>query len=275
MTTLTLTPAAVATPPVEVGPVTQANVVRSEWIKFCTVRSTVIVSALTAFFMVGLGLLVSAVTHSRWSRLDPVEQLPYNLVRRSLIGVNLAQLTVGVLGVLVITGEYTTGMIRATLGAVPRRLPVLWAKVAVFAPVTFALALAASFAAFLGGQALLGSHGVSLSTPGALRAVFGVALYLTVLSVLALALGFLTRNTAGGITALFALLIAVPAIAAALPNSWQNSIVPYLPSNAGQAVYMTHLDPHTLHPWAGFALFCGYTAVAVGAAAYALCRRDA
>jgi ABC-2 type transport system permease protein len=276
MTTATIpAPPAVALPPVEVGPVTQANVIRSEWIKFRTVRSTVIVSALTALFMVGLGLLVSAVTHSRWDHLDPGEQLPYNLIRRSLVGVNLAQLTVGVLGVLMITGEYTTGMIRATLGAVPKRLPVLWGKVAVFAPVTFALTLAASLAAFLGGQALLGSHGVSLSTPGAVRAVFGVALYLTVLGVLALALGFLIRNTAGAITALFALLIAVPGIAAALPSSWQRSIVPYLPSSAGQAVYMTHRDTNTMHPWAGFALFCLYTAIAVGAAAVALRRRDA
>jgi ABC-2 type transport system permease protein len=275
MTTLTATAPIVSPRPVDVGPVTQGNVVRSEWIKFRTVRSSVIVSALTAVFMVGLALLVSAVTNSRWAHLDPVEQLPYNLIRRSLVGVNLAQLTVGVLGVLVITGEYTTGMIRATLGAVPRRLPVLWGKAAVFAPVTFALTLVASFAAFLGGQALLGSHGVPLSTPGALRAVFGVALYLTVLSVLALALGFLIRNTAGAISALFGLLIVVPAVAAALPNSWQRSIVPYLPSSAGQAVYMTHQVPNSLHPWAGFALFCGYAAVAVAAAGYALCRRDA
>src|SRR5579862_4086815 len=241
---MTTTIATVPAPPagrgtVEVGPVTQANVIRSEWIKFRTLRSTVIVSALTALLMVGLGLLVSAVTHSRWAHLDPEEHLPYNLIRRSLVGVNLAQLTVGVLGVLMITGEYTTGMIRATLGAVPKRLPVLWGKLSVFAPVTFALTLAASFAAFLGGQALLGSHGVPLSTPGALRAVVGVALYLTVLSVLALAIGFIVRNTAGAITALFSLLIVVPAVAAALPNSWQANIVPYLPSSAGQAVYMT------------------------------------
>ena len=277
MTTTTLTPAAPAplARPLDVGPVTQANVIRSEWIKFRTVRSTVIVSALTALFMVGLGLLVSAITHSRWDHLDPEEQLPYNLIRRSLVGVNLAQLTVGVLGVLVITGEYTTGMIRASLGAVPKRLPVLWGKVAVFAPVTFALTLAASFAAFLGGQALLGSHGVALSAPGALRAVFGVALYLTVLSVLALALGFIIRNTAGAITALFALLLVLPAIAAALPNNWQRAIVPYLPLNAGQAVFMTHRDTNTMHPWAGFALFCGYAAVSIGAAAVLLRRRDA
>jgi hypothetical protein len=275
MTSLTIPRPAITAPSGDVGPVTQANVIRSEWIKFRTVRSTVVVSALTALFMVGLALLVSSVTNARWSHLAPEEQLPYNLIRRTLVGVNLAQLTVGVLGALVITAEYTTGMIRATLGAVPKRLPVLWGKLAVFAPVTFVLTLAASFAAFLGGQALLGTHGIPLSTPGALRAVFGVALYLTVLSVLAVALGFIIRNTAGAITALVALLIVLPAVAAALPDSWQKSIVPYLPSTAGQAVYMTHQVPNSLHPWAGFALFGGYAAVAVGAAGFALCRRDA
>jgi hypothetical protein len=275
MTTVTIPQPVVRPEPVRVGPVTQGNVIRSEWIKFRTVRSTVIVSALTAVFMVGLGLLVSAVTHARWEHLDPQEQLPYNLIRRSLVGVLLAQLTVGVLGVLVITAEYTTGMIRATLGAVPRRLPVLWGKLAVFAPVTFVLTLAASVSAFLGGQALLRSYGVPLSTPGALRAVFGVALYLTVLSVLALALGAIIRNTAGAITALFAIIIVLPAIAAALPSNWQRSIVPYLPSSAGQAVYMTHQVQNSMHPWAGFALFCGYAAIAVAGAAVALVRRDA
>jgi len=273
--TLTLPPAPPRRPTVEVGPLTQANVVRSEWIKLRSLRSTVNVSALTVVFMVGLGLLVSYFTHNRWNNLGPDEQSPANVIRRSLVGVDIAQLSVGVLGVLVITGEYTTGMIRATLGAVPRRLPVLWGKIAVFAPVTFVLTLAAAFAAFLGGQAILGPHGLSLDAPGALRAVFGVALYLTVLGVLALAFGFIVRNTAGAITSVFAVILVLPVLAAALPNSWQSTIVPYLPSSAGQAVYMTHSTPNSLHPWPGFALFCAYTALAVAVAGFALCRRDA
>jgi ABC-type transport system involved in multi-copper enzyme maturation permease subunit len=187
----------------------------------------------------------------------------------------LGQLTIGALGVLVITGEYATGMIRATLGAVPRRLPVLWAKAAVFAPVSFILTLASAFAAFLGGQAILGSHGVSLGTSGSLRVVFGVALYLTVVGLLGMAIGFLVRSTAGAITTLFGLLLVLPAIGTALPNSWQQAILPYLPSTAGQALVSINHQTNTMHPWPGFALFCGYTAIAIIAAAYTLRHRDA
>lgn len=261
--------------PTEVGPVTQTNVMRSEWIKFRSVRSTVLVSALTVVCLVGFGLLVSYFTRSRWNNLDPGAQLPWNLIRRSLIGVNLAQLTVGALGVVVITGEYTTGMIRATLGAVPRRLPVLFAKSGVYAAVILSIGVVSSFLAFLGGQALLGSHGVSLSYPGALRAVFGVAMYLTVVGLLGLALGFLVRSTAGGITALFAILLVLPPLVSALPSSWARTISPYLPSNAGQAIFAVRHGSDTMHPWPGFLLFCVYTAVALAAAGVALRRRDA
>jgi ABC-2 type transport system permease protein len=261
--------------PTDVGPVTQANVVRSEWIKFRSVRSTVLVSALTVVCVIGFGLLVSYFTKTRWDHLDPGGQLPWNVIRRSLVGVNLAQLTVGALGVVVITGEYTTGMIRATLGAVPRRLPVLWAKAGVYAAVILVLGVISSFLAFLGGQAILGSHGLSLSYPGALRAVVGVGLYLTVVGLLGLAIGFLVRSTAGGITALFGILLVLPPIVGALPTSWANTISPYLPSNAGQAIYATHHLSDTMHPWPGFLLFCGYTAGALLAAAVALRYRDA
>ena len=166
-------------------------------------------------------------------------------------------------------------MIRATFGAVPTRLPVLWAKLAVFASVVFSVCLVSSFAAFLGGQALLGTHGVSLGAPGALRAVFGVALYLTVTGLLGVAFGFIIRNTAGGIAALFGLLLVLPGLSNLLPTSWQNSVVPYFPSNAGQALYTQRADGATMHPWPGFALFVGYLAIAVIAAAVTLRRRDA
>jgi ABC-2 type transport system permease protein len=260
---------------VPVGPVTQGKVVRSEWIKLKSVRSTVAVTGLTVFCLVGLGVLVSAVTGARWDHLSPVDQTPWSLMKDSLLGVYLAQLTVAALGVVVITGEYSTGMIRATFGAVPKRLPVLWAKAAVFTVVTFAVTLVSSFLAFLIGQAVLGSHGVSLSYPGALRAVFGVALYVTVVGILGLALGFLFRNTAGGITAIAGLILVLPEIVKALPGSWATDIYKYLPSSAGQAVFAPHSNPGTMDPWTGFALFCGYTAVAVLAAAWALRRRDA
>ncbi|MGH8918849.1 MAG: ABC transporter permease, partial [Actinomycetes bacterium] len=127
--------AAIPKSPVEVHPVSQARVLRSEWIKMRTLRSTIIVLAVTVIGMVGIGLLIAAITNSNFATMPADARAHFNAIDRVLGGVNIAQLTVGVLGVLLITGEYSTGMIRATFGAVPTRLPVLWAKLAVFASV--------------------------------------------------------------------------------------------------------------------------------------------
>ena len=187
----------------------------------------------------------------------------------------LAQLAIGVLGVLLISGEYSTGMIRATLAAVPKRLPVLWAKAGVFSVVAAVLMIAASFAAFLGGQALLGSHGTTLAGAGVTRAVVGAGLYLTVVGLLGIALGFIIRNTAGAIATLFGVLLVLPVLGEVLPSTWAKHITPYLPSNAGQAVMSVHQAPGDLAPWTGFAVFCCYAAAAIIAGAVLLRRRDA
>jgi len=274
--TATLTPPTSTGVPIRTAAhVTQARVVRSEWLKFRTLRSSWITLTAGVLGMVGIGLLVSWATNNHWSRMDPIERLTFDPVNTSLTGVFLAQLAIGVLGVLMVTGEYGTGMIRATLGAVPKRLPVVWAKVGVYAVVTFLAALVAAFAAFLGGQALLSTHGVGLSAPDALRAVIGAALYLTVVGILAAGLGFMIRNTAGGIAALFGLLLVLPGLAHALPSSWQHWVLPYLPSQAGMNVFAVRIDPGTLAAWTGFGVFCIWAAVAVALGAWVLSRRDA
>jgi hypothetical protein len=261
--------------PVAVRPVTQAAVIRSEWIKLRSVRSIIVVSVFTVVLIVAVGLIVAADTD--WSTMTARQRASFDPIGQSLLGVhNFADVPVGILGVLVIAGEYTTGMIRATLCAVPRRLPVLWAKAAVFATAAFLLTLIASLTAFLGGQALLGSHGVSLAAPDALRAVPGAALFLTVAGLLAMGLGFLTRSTAGGIAAFVGIQDVLSGLALALPPGWQHRIVPYLPGNAGQAVFAT--PPYggdMLHQWTGFAVYCGYAALAIAGAAVGLRRRDA
>jgi hypothetical protein len=253
-------------------PVTLARVVRSEWVKLRSLRSTGIVLGLTAVLMVALGMLI---TYFSWHGSNAFARARFDAIDRSLSGAHLAMLTVGVLGVLVITGEYTTGMIRSTLSAVPRRLPVVWAKVAVFAPVTFVVSLVSALVAFLVSQALIAPHGASLSSPGALRAVVGVALFLTVMGIMGTGLGFLTRSTAGGITSVVGLTFVLQAIGAALPASWQHSVVPYLPLQAGEAVFTIRPDTTLLAPWPGFALFCAYAALTVLAGAYTLEHRDA
>ncbi|MGW4524010.1 ABC transporter permease [Amycolatopsis sp. NPDC004378] len=257
--------------------VTPVRVLRSEWLKFRSVRSTPLAVAVTIVGMIALGWVFSAADASRWPVMRPQAKAHFDPTDVSIRGYVLAQLVLGVLGVLVVSAEYGTGMIRATLSAVPTRTPVLWAKLAIFAVVSFVVGTISSFAAFLGGQAFLSSQHIetTLSAPGVFRAVFGVGLYLTVVGMLGVALGWLIRHTAGAIATLFGLLLVLPGIAEALPDSWAPHIVPYLPSNAGQALLAVRPDPVMLAPWTGFAVFCAYIAVALVAAVVLLERRDA
>jgi ABC-2 type transport system permease protein len=260
---------------VAVRPVTLGRVLRSEWIKLSTLRSTWITLAAALFGTIAVGALASWAIDAHWARMSPGDRAGFSPVSQSLTGVYLAQLAIGVLGVLVISGEYATGMIRATLSAVPRRLPVLWAKLLVFAALTFVVTLIGAVVSFFLGQALLHSHGTTIGAPGALRAVVGVALYLTVVGVIALGIGFALRSTAGGIASVFGLLLVLPAIGHVLPTSWQTDVLPYLPSEAGGALYSLHPGAGTLSPWVGFAVMCAWAAAAVVAGAVALQRRDA
>jgi hypothetical protein len=168
-------------------------------------------------------------------------------------------------------------MIRSTLTAVPRRLPVLWAKLGVFAVAALVTSEAALAVSMLAGQAILSARhaGASLSDPGVLRAMIGAALYLTVSGLLGVALGFIIRNTAGAVTVLFGILLMLPVLGNFLPSSWAEHVTPYLPSNAGQAVFQVQKVAGTLAPWTGLALFAGYAALAAAIAAVTLNRRDA
>ena len=251
-----------------------------EWVKFRTVRSTYWTLLFAVVATVGIGALVCVVHINRYNHLSPGDRLEFDPVRFSLAGIMLAQLAVGVLGVLVVTNEYTTGVIRATFAAVPQRRLVLAAKGAVFAVVIFVVGEIASFVAFFVGQSILQSKNleVHIGDPGVLRAVIGGGLYLTVLGLFALGLGSLVRHTAGAIATFFGLLLVLPGIVAVLPQSWQDAIEKWLPINAGEAIFRHgHLfgTGHTLAPWTGLGVFCAYAAAALVAAAVLLARRDA
>ncbi len=257
--------------------VTQPRVVRSEWTKLRSLRSTL--WSLVAAVVLGIGLpcVFAAVTSSHWGGMSPHERADRHPLDIALAGVNVAQLAIAVLGVLVITGEYSTGMIRATFTAVPKRLPVLWGKAGVFAVVTFVLALPTVLVAFFASQAIL--HGIpqlqiSWSHPGVARTVVGGAVYLMLLGVLAMAIGAIVRNTAGGIAAFAALFFVIPPLMNVLPSSWNNAISPWLPDAAGRSIFTLSPGSHSLSPWAGFALFVGYTAFALAVSAVLLVRRD-
>jgi hypothetical protein len=185
-------------------------------------------------------------------------------------------LAIGVLGVLLITGEYTTGMIRSTMTAVPKRLPVLWGKTGVYALVALGITVPAALIAFFAGQAILsGQHiQIAFSHAGVPFAVLGAAIYLTLTGLFAMGLGAITRNTAAGIAAFAAIMFVVPPLVTVLPWSIANSITPYLPSNAGQAIMTIGHHANTLSPGAGLAVFAAYAAAAVATAAILLARRD-
>jgi len=248
--------------------------VLSEWTKFRSLRSTVYTLLIAVVLMIGIGALFTAITANQPGGLDPGQ----TATSTSLTGTFFAQLAIGVLAVLLITGEYSTGMIRSSLTVVPRRLPMLFGKLAVFAGVVFVTMLIASVAAFFVGQALLsGQHlDASLADPGSVRSVVGAALYVTVAGMIALALGALLRNTAAAITTFVAVFFVIPPLTLLLPASWNDHYVQYLPSNAGGGLTGgPSAVAHPLAPWTGFAVMCGYAVVLIGLAAWRLRRADA
>jgi ABC-2 type transport system permease protein len=289
MTTSTATPTEVAAQP-ERPPatsrdhpeqrVTAGGVLRSEWVKLRSLRSNTFVLAGAAAAMLVVGLIFSAIVGGVISSSGNGPGGPADPTDTALQGVMLAQLIIGVLGVLAITGEYSTGMIRSTFTMVPRRLPVLWAKIAVLTAVTFAAMLVTTFVAFFAGQALIGSGGAiataSIGDPDVLRTLIGTAGYLTGVALIGLAAGTLLRSTAGAISTLVAIVFLLPGLGAVLlPTSWQDNVLKYLPSNAGSA-FTSVTPPHgMLSPTAGLLVFLAWIVVPLAAAAIAIKRRPA
>jgi ABC-2 type transport system permease protein len=255
--------------------VTQARVIRSEWTKLRTLPSSAWSLLAAAVLIVGIGALYSGVRVTRPPR-DPAAIASFDPTAVSLSGLQLAQLAIGVLGALLITGEYATGTIRTSFAAVPRRLPVLWGKAIGYALAVLALCVPAAFAAFLVGQSILSSEHLdtTLSQPGVARAVLGGALYLAAVGLLGLGLGALLRGTAAAVGALFGLLFAPQILVGFLPSTWSDHLYGYLPTPAGTAITNLRPDPTSLPPWTGFGVFCLYTAILLALAAWRLRRQD-
>ena len=258
--------------------VTQARVALSEWTKFVSLRSTRWSLGVGMLLTIALPIVFAAVTASHWAHMSAAERADRHPLDIALAGVNVAQLAIAVLGVLVISGEYSTGMIRSSLIAVPKRLPVLWAKIAVYAAVSFILTLPAVIIAFFASQAILSRHHIlqiSFGDPGVARSVLGGALYVTLVGIFALGIGTILRNTAGGIAAFAGIFFVIPPLMNILPTSWNNAISQYLPSEAGRQLFSLHHAAHSLSPTAGGLLMLGYCALMVTVAAVVLVRRDA
>jgi hypothetical protein len=252
------------------------DVVRSEWTKLRTLRSTYWSVLAALVLAIGLGAAVSAAAASAYATLGPSDKATFDPTSASLTGLFFAQLALGVVGVLALSAEYSSGMIRTTLCAVPRRSLVLAAKAVVVAVGAFVVGIIATVVAFFLGQLIFSSKhlNVSFSDPGVARAVVGGALYVTVLVLLALGLAAIIRNTAGAITALVGLVFVLPPVSAALPSRWQDDLARYLPANAGSSILYVNPQGHSLSPWAGFGVFCVWAAVALVVGAVLLNRRD-
>ena len=259
--------------------VTAARVLRSEWTKLWSLRSTWITLALGLLFLVGFGVIAAVQYKSKVNSGQTLDTqwVGSTALSLSLFGINFAELALGVLGVLVVAGEYSTGMIRSTLAAVPRRLPVLWSKAAVFGAVALVVGTVGAFVTYLIDQSIVAGTPAaqSITDAGVLRSLLGAGLYLALVGVIGAALGVLMRSVAGSVAVLIGALLLIPSLVSLLPHSWQNHVSPYLPSNGGQAMFALHHDASTLSPTAGLLVFLGWTVLALGGAAYRLARTDA
>jgi ABC-2 type transport system permease protein len=254
--------------------VTFGRVLHSEWLKFRTLRSSWLTLGSAIAAMIIIGLVIGYTTSTGdWAGLEAEDRLASSPVQ----GFRLTQLIIGVLGVLFVTGEYATGMIRSTFAAVPRRLSVIGAKTAVFGVVALVAMTLASFAAFYAAQIFLApdGHGSSLSNPGALRAVAGVGVYLMLIGMLGGALGWIVRSTAGAISALVAILLIVPLLIGFLPGSVSDNILKFMPSNAGESFLTSARAPDALAPWTGIGVLALWVVVTLTAGVLTVRRRDA
>jgi len=258
------------------------NLMSAEWTKIRSVRSTIWTLVLFVVITLGLTGLLTWLVASNWNgpkagaRDARVVIDPVGFILGS--GLGLGQLTLCVLGVLVITSEYSTGVIRSSLLAVPKRLEMLSAKIVVFALLLIVVAEIVAFGSFFIGSAILHSHvPVSLGDRNVTRAVVGSGLYLTVLGLFSLAIGAIIRHTAGAITTAIGVVFVLPILAGLLPGSWGAHVNGYLPEQAGTLVGQAHPPSggNVLSAWEGFGVFCLWTVVLLAIGAYMLQRRDA
>ena len=259
------------------GRVAFHRVLLSEWTKLRSVRSTKWSLGVGFLLTIAFPVLFAVVTRTHWGSMSPHDRADRHPLDIALAGVNVAQLAIAVLGVLLISAEYSTGSIRSTFTAVPKRLPVLWAKLIDYAAVSLGLIVPAVLISFFASQAVL--HNIpqlqiSFSDPGVARSVLGGAIYVMLVGIFALAMGAIVRNTAGGIAAFAAIFFVLPPLMFVLPTSWNNAISQYLPSEAGRQLFALQHAPHTLTPLTGGLIFAAYCAAAIVIAAVLLVRRD-
>ncbi|MFE0417222.1 ABC transporter permease [Streptomyces tendae] len=260
------------------GAATFAHCLHAEWIKIRTMRSTLYVLLGTLAFCAGLSALNGSSAGDEFAGMSPADQAAFDPLATSLRGYLIAQITLGLLGGLVITSEYGTRTIVSTLASVPHRGRVLTSKAVVLVAVAFPTGLVVSLTGFLVGQAALSGAGaphLALSDGGALRGIFGGGLYLALAGLFGLALGTVIRSTTATVTTLFGVMLIVQPFAPALPGGLGDWVTTYWPPIAGGQIITSYQDPDLLTPWAGLGVMAGCVAVMMGAAHAVFRKRDA
>ena len=278
-TTTQTQPALTALPPAS-GRAGFSGTLASEFTKIRSVRSTYWTLLVLLVVSVGIGAAITGGTAANWSHMAPPDRASFDPTQASVAGLfYLGQLVIVVLGAMTLTAEYSTGMIRTSLTAMPRRTVVYLAKAAVFAVVALVVSFIAAFVSFFLGQALLASthDTATLSQPNVMRAVVGSALYVTMCGLFAFAIGAILRHTAGTITAVIGLLFVIPILVHLLPQSWYQDVARWLPDAAGRALSVTvgPPPPHLFSAWNQYAVFAIYTAVLLVVGGILFWKRDA
>jgi ABC-2 type transport system permease protein len=249
-----------------------APVINAEWTKLRTLRSpgAMLIAAYVA--TVGGGALLTFFINKNFSSMPT--DAPFEPVRSAFGGLVLGQLAMVVLGVTMIGGEYASGMIRATLAAVPERGLLLAAKAVVLTAVTLVAGLVIAFSTFFVGQAMLGKHGVSIGDPNVLRAVLGGAFYLTLIALFSLGVTTMLRRQTLALGILMPFFFLVSGILQAIPGV--TKATQFLPDQAGQKfLQIHHQSKDAFGPWTGALITVAWVALALLGAWLTVRRRDA
>ncbi|MEV0582963.1 ABC transporter permease [Nonomuraea sp. NPDC050310] len=248
------------------------DILRSEWTKLRSVRSTMWTFIVAAVLMIGFCVLISIAALSTNEPLDG-----FDAFDSSMGGSVFASIALATLGVLSVSSEYRTGMIRTSLQAVPQRLSLLAGKVLVFTAVTLVYSVILSFASFFTGMAILARENMetTLGAPGVLRALIGTALLLTASGLFGLALGSLIRHSPGAIVTAISMILIVPQLTNLLPGEWGRTVNEYMTTNAGNLVALVEPRAGAMGPWEGFAVYLAWIAAVAIAGAVLLKKRDA
>jgi len=249
----------------------------SEFTKIRTVRSPYVTLIALIVISAGLSCLIAWAAGAHWPKESASSRASFDPTGTSLDGFIIGQLFIAAFGALALTGEYATGMISATLTAQPRRIDVYATKALVVAALSFIAGLITGFISFFACQAILAStHAptAKIGDPGVLRSLIGSGLYLAVAALFAFGLAALLRSSAGAITAAIGLLFVPPLLVNALPTSLNNDVGRWLPSQAGADLLSPMTQAHQFSAWAGFGLFCVYTAILAGAGLMVFNQRD-